>query len=87
MSIPGIDAESLLMALDLEGIACSAGSACQSGSVAPSHVLSAMGVRPDLGSSAIRMSLGSLTTPEAIAHVARRFPALVNKARGCSRAA
>lgn len=84
VSIPGIDAESLLMALDLEGIACSAGSACQSGSVAPSHVLSAMGVRPDLGSSAIRMSLGSLTTPEAIRHVAQRFPALVNKSRDYS---
>jgi cysteine desulfurase len=85
VSIPGIDAESLLMALDLEGMACSAGSACQSGSVAPSHVLSAMGVRADLGTSAIRMSLGSLTTPDAVAHVAKRFPALVNKARDYSR--
>ena len=84
VSIAGIDAESLLMALDLEGIACSAGSACQSGSVAPSHVLSAMGVRPDLGSSAIRMSLGTLTTPEAAGRVAERFPALVNKARDYS---
>ncbi len=87
LSIAGIDAESMLMALDLEGIACSAGSACQSGSVAPSHVLSAMGVRPDLGNSTIRMSLGALSTPEAIRHVAARFPALVNKARGFSRAA
>jgi len=41
-------------------------------------------VRPDLGSSAIRMSLGSLTTAEAIRHVAQRFPALVNKARDYS---
>lgn len=87
LSIAGIDAESMLMALDLEGIACSAGSACQSGSIAPSHVLSAMGVRPDLGNSTIRMSLGALTTAEAIRHVAARFPALVNKARGFSRAA
>jgi cysteine desulfurase len=84
VSISGIDAEALLMALDLEGIACSAGSACQSGSVEPSHVLSAMGVRADLGSSAIRMSLGTLTTPEAIERVAVRFPALVNKARDYS---
>jgi len=87
VSIPGIDAESLLMALDLEGMACSAGSACQSGSVAPSHVLSAMGVRPDLGNSAIRMSLGSLTDRAAIDRVMTRFPALVNKARGYSAAA
>ena len=84
VSIGGIDAESLLMALDLEGIACSAGSACQSGSIEPSHVLSAMGVRADLGSSAIRMSLGVLSSREQIEHVAARFPALVNKARGFS---
>ena len=87
VSIGGIDAESLLMALDLEGIACSAGSACQSGSIEPSHVLSAMGVRADLGSSAIRMSLGILSTREHVEHVAARFPALVNKARGFSAAA
>ncbi len=87
VSIGGIDAESLLMALDLEGIACSAGSACQSGSIEPSHVLSAMGVRADLGSSAIRMSLGILSTREHLDHVAARFPALVNKARGFSAAA
>ena len=84
VSVPGVDSESLLMALDLQGIACSAGSACQSGTVAPSHVLSAMGVRPDLASAAIRMSLGVLTTPACVARVATLFPALVNKARGFS---
>ena len=82
ISVPGIDAESLLMALDLAGVACSAGSACQSGSVAPSHVLGAMGVRPDVAAAAIRMSLGALTTPECVRRVAELFPALVNKARG-----
>ena len=82
VSVPGIDSESLLMALDLQGVACSAGSACQSGSVAPSHVLAAMGVRPDLASAAIRMSLGVLTTPACVTRVAALFPALVNKARG-----
>jgi cysteine desulfurase len=70
------------MALDLRGIACSAGSACQSGSVNPSHVLSAMGVAPELGSAAIRMSLGVLTTDADIDRVAEVFPALVAKARG-----
>src|SRR6478672_11300068 len=62
LSVPGTDSESLLMALDLRGIAASGGSACQSGSIDPSHVLTALGVRPDLANAAIRMILGSLTT-------------------------
>lgn len=82
VSVAGTDSESMLMALDLRGIACSAGSACQSGSVNPSHVLSAMGVAPELASAAIRMSLGALTTDASIDRVAEVFPALVAKARG-----
>ena len=81
VSVPGVDSESMLMALDLRGVACSAGSACQSGSISPSHVLSAIGVSPDLASAAIRMSLGSLTTDACIERVAELFPALVEKAR------
>ena len=81
VSVPGVDSESMLMALDLRGVACSAGSACQSGSISPSHVLSAIGVTPDLASAAIRMSLGSLTTDACIDRVAELFPALVEKAR------
>ncbi|HEX6627641.1 MAG TPA: cysteine desulfurase family protein [Gemmatimonadaceae bacterium] len=81
VSVPGTDSESLLMALDLRGIACSGGSACQSGSVTPSHVLSAIGVRSDLASAAVRMSLGVLTTEESIDRVIEVFPALVAKAR------
>ena len=82
MSVPGTDSESMLMALDLRGIGCSAGSACQSGSITPSHVLAAIGVQPELASSAIRMSVGSLTTDACIDRVAEVFPALVEKARG-----
>lgn len=81
LSVPGTDSESLLMALDLRGIAASGGSACQSGSIDPSHVLAAIGVRPDLASAAIRMSLGSLTTEHSIDRVLEVFPALVAKAR------
>ncbi len=81
VSVPGTDSESLLMALDLRGIAASGGSACQSGSVTPSHVLSALGIRPDLASAAIRMSLGVLTTDHCIDRVIEVFPALVAKAR------
>jgi cysteine desulfurase len=81
ISVPGTDSESLLMVLDLQGIAASGGSACQSGSISPSHVLTAIGVSPDLAGAAVRMSLGALTTDEGIERVAQTFPALVNKAR------
>jgi cysteine desulfurase len=84
ISVPGTDSESLLMALDLKGVAASSGSACQSGAVTPSHVLAAMGVRADVANAAIRMSLGSLSTPADIARVAELFPALIAKARGLS---
>lgn len=81
ISVPGTDSESLLMALDLRGVACSAGSACQSGSITPSHVLTALGVSADLAGATIRMSLGSLTTADGILRVAELFPQLVEKAR------
>jgi cysteine desulfurase len=81
VSVPGTDSESLLMALDLQGIAASGGSACSSGSISPSHVLTAIGVKPDLASAAIRMSLGSMSDDASIERVADVFPALVMKAR------
>jgi cysteine desulfurase len=84
ISIPGTDSESMLMALDLKGIACSGGSACQSGSVGASHVLSAMGVTPDLVAGQLRLSLGCLSTDEGIDRVAEILPALAAKARGVS---
>lgn len=84
ISVPGTDSESMLMALDLQGVACSAGSACQSGSVDPSHVLSAMGVPHGLATASIRMSLGSLTTDAQVDRVAELFPALIAKARRLS---
>ncbi len=81
VSVPGTESESLLMALDLKGVAASGGSACQSGSISGSHVLRAMGVRPDLAAAAIRMSLGCLTTDACVRRVAEVFPTLVQKAR------
>lgn len=81
ISVPGTDSESLLMALDLAGVACSSGSACQSGNVDPSHVLAALGVPRELAIAAVRMSLGALTTPSCIERVADLFPALITKAR------
>jgi len=86
VSVPGTDSESMLMALDLRGVACSGGSACQSGSVSPSHVLAAMGVSPALAAAAIRMSLGAINTDAEIDRVAEIFPKLVAKARSLSAA-
>jgi cysteine desulfurase len=67
-ALPGMNAETLLMAFDLEGLAVSSGSACSSGKVAQSHVLAAMGVAPELAKAAIRVSLGWNTTQENISH-------------------
>jgi cysteine desulfurase len=78
MAVTGMDAETLLMTLDLEGVAVSAGSACSSGKVARSHVLDAMGVPPELGSAAIRVSLGWNTTESDI----ERFIAAWGKVYG-----
>ena len=63
---PGMSAETLLMAFDLDGIAVSSGSACSSGKVAKSHVLAAMGVQPEISRAAIRVSLGWDTTENHI---------------------
>ena len=65
-AVAGLSSEVVLMSLDLQGIAVSAGSACSSGKVAPSHVLQAMGVKPALSQSAIRVSLGQEHQPDDI---------------------
>ena len=62
IGLPGVPAETQLMALDLESIAVSSGSACSSGSFKPSHVLMAMGCTEDEAKSALRISLGYATT-------------------------
>ena len=84
ISVPGTDSESMLMALDLQGVACSAGSACQSGSIDPSHVLTACRVPHELAVASIRLSLGPLNTEAHVARVAELFPALIAKARRLS---
>jgi cysteine desulfurase len=73
----GMNAETLLMAFDLAGIAVSSGSACSSGKVARSHVLAAMGVAPDPASAAIRVSLGWTTTAQDV----ERFAAVWRRIR------
>jgi cysteine desulfurase len=61
-ALPGIKAETAVIAFDLRGVALSSGAACSSGKVQPSHVLAAMGVPPQLARGAIRVSLGPTTT-------------------------
>jgi cysteine desulfurase len=61
-AVPGGKAETLVIAFDLDGVAVSSGAACSSGKVAPSHVLAAMGIAPELARGAIRISLGAATT-------------------------
>lgn len=84
VSIPGTDSESMLMALDLRGIACSAGSACQSGSVTASHVLTAMHVPSDLARAALRLSLGSLSTEACVTRTIEVLATLAEKGRGAT---
>ena len=67
-AMPGMSAETLLMAFDLDGVAVSSGSASSSGEVSKSHVLSAMGVAPGIAKAAIRISLGWNATQEDIEH-------------------
>ena len=84
VSIPGTDSEALLMHLDLAGIACSSGSACSTGSVEPSHVLTAMGVPRDLGVAALRFSFGKDSTIEDVDAVSQALPRVVEKVRSLS---
>jgi len=83
-SIPGTDSEALLMHLDLAGIACSSGSACSTGAVEPSHVLTAMGVPRDLGVAALRFSFGKDSVAEDVEAVAQVLPRIVEKVRSLS---
>jgi cysteine desulfurase len=66
MAVPGTKAETLLIGLDLAGVAVSSGSACSSGKVEASHVLKAMGIAPELAQAALRVSLGPDTTKAEI---------------------
>ena len=81
VAVPGSDSEALLMHLDLAGIAASGGSACATGSVEPSHVLTALGIPRDLVLGTVRFSLGHETTPADIERLAATFPGVVEKVR------
>jgi len=84
MSFPGAGGEALLISLDLQGIACSTGAACSSGSTEPSHVLLAAGLSRDHARSSLRFSLGRPTTPEEIDYAISVIPAVVERIRALS---
>lgn len=82
MTVAGVDAMTLLAALDIEGICASSGSACSAGSLEPSHVLLALGVGPVLSNSLIRFSLGRETSEADINRVEDLLPRLIARAQG-----
>jgi cysteine desulfurase len=85
ISFERVEAESLLIALDLEGIAVSTGSACSSGTLEPSHVLRAMGFSAHRTQNSLRFSLGLFSTEEEVDRVVAVLPGIVEKLRGLTR--
>jgi cysteine desulfurase len=82
VGIPGTDSEAMLMHLDLAGVCCSSGSACTTGAVTPSHVLTAMGVAHDLAVASLRFSFGWQNTAADVDRALEVVPGVVAKVRG-----
>ena len=78
------EAEAILLLLDRKGICASSGSACTTGSLAPSHVLTAMGVPPDHALSSLRLSLSKYSTDAEVDHLLDTLPPIIKKLRGAS---
>ena len=76
IALPGLSAETQIIALDLDGVMVSAGAACSSGKVGPSHVLQAMGAAPEIAGCTIRISLGWSTTEAEIDHFLTAWTAM-----------
>ncbi len=79
-----VEGESILLSLDMKGIAASSGSACTSGSLEPSHVLTAMGIAPEITHGSVRMTLGTGNTNEDIDYVLSIVPPIVERLRAMS---
>jgi cysteine desulfurase len=79
VSFDGTDSQSLVMSLDLQGVAASAGSACSSGSIEPSHVLTALGIPAERATAAIRLTLGRGTTDAEITYAAQALREVVTR--------
>ncbi|HVH31289.1 MAG TPA: cysteine desulfurase family protein [bacterium] len=81
VSFEGTDSESLLLALDFQGVAASSGSACTSGSLEPSHVLTAIGLKPEIAAGTVRLTLGRWTTAQDVDDLLTIFPEVVRSLR------
>jgi cysteine desulfurase len=79
--LEGIEGESMILMLDMEGICVSSGSACTTGSLEPSHVLLGMGIPQELAHGSLRVTLGRSTTQEHIDHFIKVFPPIVDRLR------
>jgi cysteine desulfurase len=84
ISFKGVEGESIILSLDMKGVAVSSGSACTSGSLEPSHVLAAMEVPPELAQGSIRFSFGWDNTLEDINYVGEVLPEIINRLRQMS---
>jgi cysteine desulfurase len=84
LSIPFVESESLLLELDLKGVAVSSGSACTSGTGEPSHVLMAMGIPHEICRGALRFSLGKENTESEIDYILQVLPDIVERMRAMS---
>ncbi len=84
ISFVGVEAEAILLLLDRVGICASSGSACTTGSLKPSHVLTAMGLKPKLAQGAVRFSLGIYNTEKDVDYVLHHLPGIIQKLRGLS---
>ena len=79
-----IEGEPILIALDLAGVACSSGSACTTGSLEPSHVLTAMGIPEDLSRGSMRLTVGASNTSDQIEYFLETLPGIVSRLRSLS---
>jgi cysteine desulfurase len=84
LTLPFVEGESMVIALDLKGIACSTGAACSSGAVEPSHVLMAIGLAPEDARATLRLSLGHQTTEEEIDFALDTIPPVIDRLRQMS---
>lgn len=84
MSFEGVEGESLLLYLDLQGVCASSGSACTSGSLDPSHVLLALGLKHEVAHGSLRLSLGELNTEDDVDHIISILPEIVDRLRNMS---